>query len=128
MGISHILDRKLGDLSGGELQRVAICATLLKEADVYFFDEPSSYLDIYERMRMVGVVRELAEKGKRVLVVEHDLAILDVLCDLIHVIYGERSAYGILLPPDPPGLRLMHTLTASSQKRMSGLETSLYSS
>ncbi len=98
MGISHILDRKLGDLSGGELQRVAICATLLKEADVYFFDEPSSYLDIYERMRMVGVVRGLAEKGKRVLVVEHDLAILDVLCDLIHVIYGERSAYGIFTP------------------------------
>ena len=99
MGISHILDRKLGDLSGGELQRVAICATLLKESDVYFFDEPSSYLDIYERMRMVGVVRGLAEKGKRVLVVEHDLAILDVLCDLIHVIYGERSAYGIFTPP-----------------------------
>ena len=99
MGISHILDRKLGDLSGGELQRVAICATLLKEADVYFFDEPSSYLDIYERMRMVGVVRGLAEKGKRVLVVEHDLAILDVLCDLIHVIYGERSAYGIFTTP-----------------------------
>ena len=99
MGISHILDRKLGDLSGGELQRVAICATLLKEADVYFFDEPSSYLDIYERMRMGGVVRGLAEKGKRVLVVEHDLAILDVLCDSIHVIYGERSAYGIFTPP-----------------------------
>ena len=99
MGITHILDRKLEDLSGGELQRVAICATLLKEADVYFFDEPSSYLDIYERMRMVGVVRGLAEKGKRVLVVEHDLAILDVLCDLIHVIYGERSAYGIFTPP-----------------------------
>ena len=99
MGVSHILDRKLGDLSGGELQRVAICATLLKEADVYFFDEPSSYLDIYERMRMVGVVRDLAEKGKRVLVVEHDLAILDVLCDLIHVIYGDRSAYGIFTPP-----------------------------
>ena len=98
MGISHILDRKLGDLSGGELQRVAICATLLKEADVYFFDEPSSYLDIYERMRMVGVVRGLVEKGKRVLVVEHDLAILDVLCDSIHVIYGERSAYGIFTP------------------------------
>ncbi len=99
LGISHILDRKLDALSGGELQRVAICATLLKEADVYFFDEPSSYLDIYERMRMVGVVRDLADRGKRVLVVEHDLAILDVLCDLIHVIYGERSAYGIFTPP-----------------------------
>ena len=99
LGIEHILNRKLGDLSGGELQRVAICATLLKEADVYFFDEPSSYLDIYERMRMVGIVQSLASRGKRVLVVEHDLAILDVLCDLIHVIYGERAAYGIFTPP-----------------------------
>ena len=99
LGISHIIGRDMSALSGGELQRVAICATLLKQADVYFFDEPSSYLDIYERMRMVGVIRELSDKGKRVLVVEHDLAILDVLCDLIHVIYGERSAYGIFTPP-----------------------------
>ena len=99
LGISNILGRDMSALSGGELQRVAICATLLKQADVYFFDEPSSYLDIYERMRMVGVIRELSDKGKRVLVVEHDLAILDVLCDLIHVIYGERSAYGIFTPP-----------------------------
>ncbi|MDE0857492.1 MAG: ribosome biogenesis/translation initiation ATPase RLI [Candidatus Poseidoniaceae archaeon] len=98
LGITHILGRKLGVLSGGELQRVAICATLLKEADIYFFDEPSSYLDIYERMRMVLILQALAEKGKRVLVVEHDLAILDVLCDLVHIVYGEKGAYGIFTP------------------------------
>ena len=74
---------------------MAICATLLKEAEVYFFDEPSSYLDIHERMRVVRIIQGLAERGKRVLVVEHDLAILDVLCDLLHVVYGERAAYGI---------------------------------
>ena len=95
LGINHILNRKLGVLSGGELQRVAICATLLKEADIYFFDEPSSYLDIFERMRMVLIIQSLAQKGKRVLVVEHDLAILDVLCDLVHIVYGEKAAYGI---------------------------------
>ena len=99
LGIMHILSRKLESLSGGELQRVALCATLLKEADVYFFDEPSSYLDIYERMRMVRIIQELSVMGKRVLVVEHDLAILDVLCDLLHVVYGERAAYGIFTPP-----------------------------
>ena len=99
LGIMHILSRKLESLSGGELQRVALCATLLKEADVYFFDEPSSYLDIYERMRMVRIIQELSAMGKRVLVVEHDLAILDVLCDLLHVVYGERAAYGIFTPP-----------------------------
>ena len=69
LGIKHILSRKLDALSGGELQRVAICATLLKEADIYFFDEPSSYLDIFERMRMVLIIQSLAQKGKRVLVV-----------------------------------------------------------
>ena len=99
LGIMHILSRKLESLSGGELQRVALCATLLKEADVYFFDEPSSYLDIYERMRMVRIIQDLSAMGKRVLVVEHDLAILDVLCDLLHVVYGERAAYGIFTPP-----------------------------
>ncbi len=98
LGITHILRRKLGVLSGGELQRVAICATMLKEADVYFFDEPSSYLDIYERMRMVLILQALAERGKRVLVVEHDLAILDVLCDLVHIVYGDKGAYGIFTP------------------------------
>jgi ATP-binding cassette subfamily E protein 1 len=98
VGVDHLLDRDLTGLSGGELQRVAICATILKEADVYFFDEPSSYLDIYERMRMVKIVQDLASKGKRVIVVEHDLAILDVLCDLVHIVYGERAAYGIFTP------------------------------
>ena len=95
--ISHILERKLSGLSGGELQRVAICATILKEADVYFFDEPSSYLDIHERMRVVNIIQDLVELGKRIIVIEHDLAILDVLCDLVHIVYGQRAAYGLSL-------------------------------
>ena len=101
LAIDHLFERNLPDLSGGELQRVAIAATLLKDADVYFFDEPSSYLDIHERMRVVKIIQELSESGKRVIVIEHDLAILDVICDLIHVVYGERAAYGIFTPPRP---------------------------
>ena len=98
MGILHLMERKLGALSGGELQRVAICATLLKEADVYFFDEATSYLDIHERMRVTRIIQSLAEMGRRVLVVEHDLAILDILCDQVHIVYGERAGYGIFTP------------------------------
>ena len=96
--LTHLLERKLPQLSGGELQRVAICATVLKDADVYFFDEPSSYLDIHERMRIVKLIQELSEE-KRVLVIEHDLAILDVLCDLVHIVYGDKGAFGIFTPP-----------------------------
>ena len=87
---------------------MALCATLLKEADVYFFDEPSSYLDIYERMRMVRIIQDLSAMGKRVLVVEHDLAILDVLCDLLHVVYGERAgmeSLPLLGQPERPSTR-----------------------
>ena len=50
-------------------------------------------------MRVVKIIQELSESGKRVIVIEHDLAILDVLCDLVHVVYGERAAYGIFTPP-----------------------------
>lgn len=95
LNIDHVLDREMEHVSGGELQRIAIGATLLKDADVYFFDEPSSYLDIHERLRVARVIQELAEK-KRVIVIEHDLAILDFLTDQVHLVYGEEGSYGVI--------------------------------
>ena len=97
LGIDHLLDRTIQQLSGGELQRMAICATILRDVDVYFFDEPSSYLDIHERMRIVRIIQKLAE-AKRVIVIEHDLAVLDVLADLVHIVYGKKGAFGIFTP------------------------------
>ncbi len=93
--ITNCLGRKLSEISGGELQRVAIAATIMKEADYYFFDEPSSYLDVKQRINVAKVLRELAQ-DKTVFVVEHDLAILDYLSDYIHVLYGVGGAYGIV--------------------------------
>jgi ATP-binding cassette subfamily E protein 1 len=97
LAIDHLLERTVQQLSGGELQRMAICATLLRDVDVYFFDEPSSYLDIHERMRIVRIIQKLAET-KRVIVIEHDLAVLDVLADLVHIVYGKKGAFGIFTP------------------------------
>ena len=97
LGLNHLLDRDLKKLSGGELQRMAICATLMKDADVYFFDEPSSYLDIHQRMRIVKIIQNLAVT-KRVIVIEHDLAVLDVLADLVHIVYGKKGAFGVFTP------------------------------
>ena len=90
LGIDHLMDRTVQQLSGGELQRMAIAATILRDVDVYFFDEPSSYLDIHERMRIVRIIQSLAET-KRVIVIEHDLAVLDVLADLVHIVYGKKG-------------------------------------
>lgn len=93
-----ILKREMKHISGGELQRVAIAATLQKEADVYFIDEPSSYLDINHRLQMARVVRSMADE-KMIVVVEHDLAVLDFLADIIHLIYGKKGVYGIVTHP-----------------------------
>jgi ATP-binding cassette subfamily E protein 1 len=96
MTLSHLLEHDIKDLSGGELQRVAIAATLLKEAEVYAFDEPSSYLDVKERLRISKALRRLAIEGKGVLVIEHDLAVLDYLSDYIHIVFGKESVFGVV--------------------------------
>ncbi|UCD03521.1 MAG: ribosome biogenesis/translation initiation ATPase RLI [Candidatus Woesearchaeota archaeon] len=99
LGLDDILNSKLSKLSGGELQKVVVAAAILKEADLYFFDEPASYLDIKERIRVAKVIRELAEKGKPVIVIEHDLLILDYLTDSTHLLFGKSGAYGIVSHP-----------------------------
>ncbi|MFQ5838717.1 MAG: ribosome biogenesis/translation initiation ATPase RLI [Thermoplasmata archaeon] len=98
--LGGFLDHDLRNLSGGELQRTAIAATLLKDAQAYFFDEPSSYLDIYQRLRVAKVIHELSRERPTV-VVEHDLAILDFLADVVYLLYGEKGAYGIVSQPRP---------------------------
>ncbi|WP_457752935.1 ribosome biogenesis/translation initiation ATPase RLI [Thermococcus sp.] len=97
--LESILDREIQQLSGGELQRVAVAAAVLRNAHFYFFDEPSSYLDIRQRLKAARLIRKLAEEGKSVLAVEHDLAVLDYLSDIIHVVYGKPGAYGIFSMP-----------------------------
>jgi len=94
--IDQVLDRDFSILSGGELQRVAIAAALCRDADVYLFDEPSSHLDVYQRMKTAKVVRSLLEEEKMIVVAEHDLAVLDYLSDDIFLLYGEPDVYGIV--------------------------------
>ncbi len=98
LDLLEVLDRDLSKLSGGELQRLAVAATLMKDADVYFFDEPSSYLDIYQRVKVARLIKELSV-DKQVIVIEHDLALLDFLADNVNVVYGSEGAYGVFTLP-----------------------------
>ncbi|AOV94861.1 hypothetical protein AQV86_02955 [Nanohaloarchaea archaeon SG9] len=95
LDIDHLLDRDIGELSGGELQRVAIASTLVKDSSIYVIDEPSSFLDVKQRLNVGRAVQELGEE-KAVLVVEHDLATLDLVSSAIHVFHGEPAAYGMV--------------------------------
>jgi ATP-binding cassette subfamily E protein 1 len=94
--LKTIWNRKLKVLSGGELQRVAIAASICREADVYLFDEPTSYLDVKQRLQVAKAIMTLKEDEKTVIVAEHDLAILDYLSDQICIFYGDPGVYGIV--------------------------------
>ena len=98
LGISHLMDRSMETLSGGELQKVAIAAAILRDPDILILDEPTSYLDIRERMRIATLVRDLGGPRFKV-VVEHDLAVLDYLADYVHIFYGKGGVYGIVSEP-----------------------------
>ncbi len=97
--LQYLLDHELTMLSGGELQRVAMAAAMLKKANVYIFDEPTSYLDIKQRLKICQVIKELATPETAVLVVEHDLLVLDYLADLVYVMYGKEMCYGVVSLP-----------------------------
>lgn len=94
--LEQILERDVSHISGGELQRVAIAATVLKKANVYFFDEPTSYLDIKQRIKIGKFIRSLADEQTAVMVIEHDLIILDYMTDMTHLMYGQEGVYGIV--------------------------------
>ncbi len=99
MNLDDIWDRPVKFLSGGELQRVAVTAAIIREGTIYFFDEPTAYLDVRERLRIGRAIRQLSELGKTVVVVEHDLSILDYVSDLVCMFYGSPGVYGIVSHP-----------------------------
>jgi ATP-binding cassette subfamily E protein 1 len=99
LDLVYLLDRTVDTLSGGELQRFAIAFTAVQLADVYMFDEPTSYLDVKQRLKAADAIRTLSTYDNYVVVVEHDLSILDYLSDSICVLYGVPAAYGVVTLP-----------------------------
>lgn len=97
--LSNVQDRDISELSGGELQRFITAVTCLKKAQIFMFDEPSSYLDVKQRMRSAKMIRSTATASTYVVVVEHDLSILDYLSDYVCVLYGDPGVYGVITMP-----------------------------
>jgi len=97
--IEPILENNITEISGGELQRVAIAATVLKKANLYIFDEPTSYLDIKQRLNVSRFIRQLINEDTAVMIIEHDLIALDYMTDLVHIMYGKEDCYGIVSLP-----------------------------
>ena len=99
LDMQSVLEREVQQLSGGELQRFVIGITCIQNADIYMFDEPSSYLDVKQRLKAAKMIRSLLLPNNYVVAVEHDLSILDYLSDFICVLYGQPGAYGVVTMP-----------------------------
>lgn len=93
------LDSKVITLSGGELQRLICAVTLLSKANVFIFDEPTNYLDVKQRLNVSKLIRSLVRPDVYVIVIEHDLSILDYISDNICIMFGKPSAYGVVSRP-----------------------------
>jgi ATP-binding cassette subfamily E protein 1 len=95
--MDKLFDRSARSLSGGELQKLALCIALAKEADVYLL---AAYLDVEERLNVARIVRRLAETREVVaFVVEHDIMIADFISDSLMVFQGEPGVEGLASSP-----------------------------
>ncbi|CAO1631231.1 unnamed protein product [Parajaminaea phylloscopi] len=101
LDLKVVLERDVKKLSGGELQRFAIAMSSVQLANVYMFDEPSSYLDVKQRLKAAHVIRALLDDKTYVIAVEHDLSVLDYLSDFVCCLYGVPSVYGVVTVPSP---------------------------
>ena len=101
LDLRSVMDRDVQNLSGGELQRFAIAMSCIQAANMYMFDEPSSYLDVKQRLNAARAIRSLLDPDTYVIAVEHDLSVLDYLSDFICCLYGVPSVYGVVTLPSP---------------------------
>lgn len=86
LGIADFADRSVFELSGGERQLVAFARALAQDPKLLLLDEPTAFLDLRHRVRVLGVVREFAAQGRSALVVSHDLNLAARACDRLVVL------------------------------------------
>ncbi|KAJ2447153.1 Fe-S cluster-binding ribosome biosynthesis protein [Coemansia sp. RSA 1694] len=99
LDLHDLMAREVKQLSGGEIQRFAIAVACVQSLDVYMFDEPSSFLDVKQRLNAARVIRGLVQASNYVIVIEHDLSLLDYLSDFVCMLYGVPSVYGVVTMP-----------------------------
>jgi len=79
--LSALAERPLVTLSGGERRRVFLARALAQDASVLLLDEPTGALDVAQQLTLLGTLRRLAAGGRTIVMVAHDLALVDGVCD-----------------------------------------------
>jgi ATP-binding cassette subfamily E protein 1 len=90
--VSKMLDTKISELSGGQMQRLCITLCLGKSSDIYLLDEPSAYIDVDDRMHVAKIIRRYARMyGKTIFIVEHDIVMASCIADNVILFSGQPS-------------------------------------
>ncbi|CEM63024.1 ATP-binding cassette domain-containing protein [Treponema phagedenis] len=92
LGIKHLLDRSIFQLSGGEKQMIAIASALASDTDILLFDEPTSNLDVSYIEKIAAVLKRLKEAGKTLIISEHRLYFLKDVIDRALIIKDGKIA------------------------------------
>ncbi len=92
--ITSFKNRQIGELSGGQQQRVFIARALCQEAQILFLDEPFVGVDIKTEERIIQILKRLAQEGKTILVIHHDLSKVKEYFDRILLLDKHLIAFG----------------------------------
>jgi iron complex transport system ATP-binding protein len=117
-GISHLSERRMSEISGGERQRVTIARVLAQEPRIILLDEPTANLDISHQIEILDLIKDLCrEKELIVLIALHDLNLAAQYCDrLILMKEGQIQVEG----------KPREVITASNIKQVYGTESYVY--
>ena len=94
VNLSEYANRQIGELSGGQFQRVLLARCLVQEADYIFLDEPFVGIDSVSEKIIMDILQDLKEQGKLILIVHHDLSKVKVYFDELIILNKEIIAYG----------------------------------
>lgn len=93
-GMTIFKDRQIGELSGGQQQRVFIARALAQQADIFLLDEPFVGVDMTTEERIIQILKKLADQGKTLLVVHHDLSTVTNYFDKVILLNQRLVAHG----------------------------------
>ncbi|NNE29472.1 MAG: zinc ABC transporter solute-binding protein [Saprospiraceae bacterium] len=94
LGIAEFANRQIGALSGGQQQRVFLARALAQEADIFLLDEPFVGVDMTTEERIIELLKQLANEGKTLLVVHHDLSTVREYFDSVILLNQRLIAFG----------------------------------
>ncbi|MEB2844626.1 ABC transporter ATP-binding protein [Endobacterium cereale] len=90
MAVADLADRRVGELSGGQLQRCRMAMALAQDADILLLDEPTNHLDLKHQYALLEMAREQAARGRAVIAVLHDLTHASLYADRVILMDGGR--------------------------------------